>query len=224
MVERRDAVVVEDDYDSEFRYRGRPTPSLKAMDQHGRVVYLGTFSKFLAPGFRLGFVVADAALVAALRDRRRYILRHPPGQLQRALALFIACGEYDRALRRHRRLLKRKWELTWEAAADHLPWSVGPPSTGGLSLWLTGPAELDTTDLARRASARGVLVEAGAPFFLGPHRPRHHLRVGFAAITERAIPRGLEVLGQVAHELLDGGGGPEWAPAEGRGPAGLRSP
>jgi GntR family transcriptional regulator/MocR family aminotransferase len=202
LAERTDAVIIEDDYDSEFRFSGRPTRPLKAMESAGRVIYLGTFSKFLAPGLRLGFIVADAELIDILRDQRRYLIRHPPGQLQRALALFIMQGEYHRQLRRLRTQFKQKWDIAWANADRHLPWPVGTGPTGGLSLWLTGPARLDAAVLARRAAKHGVLVEAGEGFFLGPHRTRNNVRLGFTSINERAIPRGIEILGGVARTLL----------------------
>jgi GntR family transcriptional regulator/MocR family aminotransferase len=202
LAERTDAVIIEDDYDSEFRFSGRPTRPLKAMDNSDRVIYLGTFSKFLAPGLRLGFIVADSELIDILRDQRRYLIRHPPGALQRALALFIVQGEYDRQLRRLRGQFKQRWDIAWTNADRYLPWPVGIGPTGGLSLWLTGPAHLDAGALARRAAKHGVLIEAGEGFHLGPNRPRNHMRLGFTAINERAIPKGIEILGGVARTLL----------------------
>ncbi|GAA4838469.1 PLP-dependent aminotransferase family protein [Saccharopolyspora rosea] len=197
-------VVVEDDYDSEFRYQGRPTPALKALDSTGDAVYLGTFSKFLSPGLRLGYLVGPAPLVAELRQARRYVLRHPPGHLQRALALLIESGEYLRSLRRYRTKLMRKWIATCEMVDRYLPWqeSVFPP--GGVSLWMTGPSELDCRPLVERAEQRGILVEPGDIFFLDRDEGRHHFRIGFSAIPLRAIEPGMRRLGEVVEELLEG--------------------
>ncbi len=200
--QRHDQLVIEDDYDSEVRFRGRPTPSLKSLDRTGRVIYVGTFSKFVAPGIRLGFIVADRALVAALRERRRYQTKHPPGHMQRALGLFIDSGEYHRSLRQHRRHLGRKWEAVVAALDEHLPFELPTPTAGGLSVWIDGPDAFDGTRVTELARERGVLVDAGERFYLGPG-PRNQLRVGYNSIALEAIPRGIEILGKVIRAQLD---------------------
>lgn len=197
-------VVVEDDYDSEFRYQGRPTPALKALDSTGDAVYLGTFSKFLSPGLRLGYLVGPAPLVAELRQVRRYVLRHPPGHLQRALALLIESGEYLRSLRRYRTKLMRKWTAVCEAADRYLPWQEPVLPPGGVSLWMTGPSELDCGQLVERAEQRGILIEPGDIFFSDREAGRNHFRIGFSAIPLRAIEPGMRQLGEVVEELLGG--------------------
>ena len=195
-------VVVEDDYDSEFRYQGRPTPALKALDGTGDAVYLGTFSKFLSPGLRLGYLVGPAPLVAELRQVRRYVCRHPAGQLQRALAMLIETGEYLRSLRRYRSKLMGKWDAVREAVDRYLPWQEAPFPPGGVSLWMTGPPELDCRRLVAQAERRGILVEPGDLFFLDPERGRHHFRIGFAAVPRRSIDDGIRLLGEVAEDVL----------------------
>ncbi len=197
----QDFVIVEDDYDSEFRYQGRPTPSLKALDDSGRVVYLGSFSKFLAPGLRLGYVVADAPLISRLRDLRRYMLRHPPGLLQRTMGLMIDAGDYLRSVRRSRHALKDKWERCVECVAEHVPWEVSLPS-GGLSLWLPGPDGFDAVATAADALADGVVVEAGTVCFLREPAPRNHLRIGFAGTRKEAIEPGIAALGALLRRNL----------------------
>ncbi|SEJ36990.1 PLP-dependent aminotransferase family protein [Demequina mangrovi] len=196
-----DALVIEDDFDSEVRFKGRPTPSLKSLDRTGRVIYVGTFSKFVAPGLRLGFVVADAALIAALRERRRYLTKHPSGHLQRALGLFIETGEYHRALRQHRRHLSRKWETLMEELERELPFELPPVPAGGLSVWIEGPEGFDGTRVAELARERGVLVDAGERFYLEAAE-RRHIRVGFNAIPLQAIPRGVQLLGEAIREQM----------------------
>lgn len=188
-------LIVEDDHDSELRYEGRPTPALKALDISDRVIYVGSLSKFLAPGLRLGYVVAPGELIERLRDLRRYMVRHPPGQLQRALALLVASGEYSKALRRMRVIMRRRW-LAMRAALDaHLPWPVQVP-TGGVSIWVEGPEDLDGRTLAAAAAGRGVLIEPGDTFFVAKPRPTNYFKLGFGAIPETRIDAGIRILAE----------------------------
>jgi GntR family transcriptional regulator / MocR family aminotransferase len=193
---------VEDDYDSEFRYRGSPTPALKGLENSDRVIYLGTFSKFLAPGLRLGYLVAAPELVAELRRQRRYRVRHASGHTQRAMALLIASGQYHRTIRRRRSQLARRWTTLRDALNQHLPWNIDPPP-GGVSIWLSGPGGLDCVDLGRRALRRGVVMERGDIYFTEPDRHRNHLRLGFAAVPPEAIEPGVARLGALIAEQLD---------------------
>jgi GntR family transcriptional regulator / MocR family aminotransferase len=197
------AIIVEDDYDSEFRYQGRPAPALKALDRTDRVVYLGSFSKFLAPGLRLGFIVAASELIRDLRDRRRYMIRHVSGHQQRALALLIESGEYIRAIRRSRGIMKAKWQQLVIACREELGWQSSHPA-GGTSVWLTGPDGLDSRELTEAARRAGVLVEAGDTFFLARSGRDNHLRLGFTAVPRDRIHEGIALLGRLAREQLGG--------------------
>ena len=195
-----DQVIVEDDYEFETNYSGTPLPALKSLDEDGRVIYVGSLSKSLMPGLRLGFLVADARLVAELRALRRLMLRHPPGNNQRAAALFLANGHHDVLVRRIHRAYRDRWQAMGEALARHLPGWAERPGFGGSSYWLTGPDGFDSRCLAEAALARGVVIEPGAPFFADPGQGRRHLRLGFSSIAADRIPDGIALLAQAARE------------------------
>ena len=193
-----DTVIVEDDYEFETNYSGTPLPALKSLDEDGRVIYIGSFSKSLMPGLRLGFLVADARLVSELRALRRLMLRHPPGNNQRAAALFLANGHFDMLVRRIHRVYRDRWQVMGEALARHLPGWAQRPSFGGSSYWLTGPEGLDSQRLTAAALARGVVIEPGGHFFADPADGRRHVRLGFSSIPAERIDEGIRRLAAAA--------------------------
>ncbi|MEB4614760.1 aminotransferase-like domain-containing protein, partial [Leucobacter sp. M11] len=186
-------VVIEDDYDSEFRYQGQPSPALRAHPGAEHVIYLGSFTKFLAPGLRLGYLIADAALIRELRRLRRYRVRHLPGHSQRAMALLISSGHYQRTITRRRGALGQKWEMLRTVLGEELPWSF-PVPPGGVSVWVSGPPGFDGVALTERARAHGIVIERGDVFFTRPEENRNHIRLGFAAIDLARIRPGVRRL------------------------------
>jgi GntR family transcriptional regulator/MocR family aminotransferase len=189
-----DLVVVEDDYEFETNYMGTPLPALKSLDREGRVLHIGSLSKSLMPGLRLGYVVADERLIAALRALRRLMLRHPPGNNQRAAALFMANGHYDVLVRRIHRVYRERWQLMSEALSRYLPGWARSPGFGGSSYWLAGPEGLDSEALAARALEEGVLIEPGTPFYIDPAEGRRRFRLGFSSIPVERIEEGVRRL------------------------------
>jgi GntR family transcriptional regulator/MocR family aminotransferase len=195
-----DAVIIEDDYDSELRYRGAPSPSLASLDRSGRTVYLGTFSKFLSPGLRLGFLVGHPKLVNAVRERIRLSVRQVPSPLQRAMALFIQSGDYARALARQRAELHRRWDIARNSVGEELPCvSEFPP--GGSSLWLQTTGEVDWRDVLEPAAERGILLQHPAHHWATIRPPLTSLRLGFAAIPTDRLAPGIRELGRVYRDV-----------------------
>ncbi|MFK7944525.1 MAG: PLP-dependent aminotransferase family protein [Paracoccaceae bacterium] len=194
----RDIVVIEDDYEFETNYTGTPRPALKSLDEDGRVIYVGSLSKSLMPGLRLGFIVADRALVRELRALRRLMLRHPPGNNQRAAALFLANGHFDVLVRRIHRVYRERWQVMGEALTEHLPGWAEQPGFGGSAYWLTGPAEMCSDALAKAALAAGIVLEPAGIFFGDERDGKRHLRLGFSSISTSKIPEGVARLSEVA--------------------------
>nr|WP_244648484.1 PLP-dependent aminotransferase family protein [Mesorhizobium sediminum] len=169
--EAHDRIIIEDGYDSQLM-DDAPQQALRGMDRSGRVVYVGSMSKTLAPGLRLGYIVASAGLIAELRALRRFMLRHPPANNQRAVALFLSLGHHEALVRRLSAAFAERRKRLAHAVDAFLPeWRFGE-TPGGTSLWLEGPRGTDSAALAQMAEARGVLVEPGARFFDRPEKER----------------------------------------------------
>ena len=113
----RQFFVIEDDYECESNFKANPTPALKSMDRSGRVVYVGSFSKTLAPGLRIGFIVAPQPLIQEAHAIRRLMLRNVPQNNQRALALFISRGHYNTLVKKQNRIFEERWRAMGEAVS-----------------------------------------------------------------------------------------------------------
>jgi GntR family transcriptional regulator / MocR family aminotransferase len=192
-----DFVIIEDDYESENRFDGDPIPALKSLDRGQRVIYIGSLSKSLAPGLRIGYVVAAPELIAELRALRRLMLRHPSAFIQRAFALFLSLGHHDAQLRRLAVAQRERCAIVIDAMARHAPQCEVVPVTGGGSCWVRLPDGVRAEELAQRASERGVLIEPGDVFFLADPPPQPHVRLGYQSIPAKDIEPGIRVLGEV---------------------------
>lgn len=186
------AVIVEDDYEFEMAFLRAPSPALKSLDGEGRVIYVGSFSKSLFPGLRLGYLVGSEPFIREARALRASVLRHPPGHIQRTAAYFLSLGHYDAQIRRMAASLHERREVMERAIADHGLSVAGRGVFGGSSFWMEAPAEMDTDDLAGRLREDGVLIEPGGPFFEASHRPRNFYRLAYSSIPAGRIPDGIE--------------------------------
>jgi GntR family transcriptional regulator/MocR family aminotransferase len=194
----RAAWIVEDDYDSEFRYAGRPLACLQGLDAAGRVIYTGTFSKVLFPALRLGYLVAPQGAVDAFVSARALADRHPPVLEQAIVADFIDSGHFARHVRRMRALYAERQAALVAAAARHLAGHVDiQPAEAGMHLlgWL--PHGTDDLDASRKAAAAGVSVPALSQYVVRA-RPRPALLFGYAAYPLRRIR---EAVGKLSDAL-----------------------
>jgi GntR family transcriptional regulator/MocR family aminotransferase len=191
--ERNEAIIVEDDYDGEFRYDGQPLESLQGLDRSGRVIYVGTFSRTIFPGLRIGYLVAPKGLVAAFAAAKWLTDRHTAMLEQETLADFIASGLYERHLRRVRGRNAARRRALLAAMAEHLPnlEITGDGAGAHIAVWLGAGAS--EAEAIRRAAARGVAIYGVSRFFIGEPRPGFLL--GYAQLTVEEIDEGIRRLG-----------------------------
>ena len=187
------AWIVEDDYDSEFRYATRPLPCLHGLDADGRVIYVGTFAKSMFPGMRLGFLIVPVDLVPHLQAMRRAADLHPPVLEQMALADFIRDGHYATHLRRMRSVYRERLEALEAAAAEFCAGTLRlRPVHGGLH----AVADLDGVDderVCEEARARGIEAAPLRTYYV--ERPTASgLLLGFASTPPATLRRGMEQL------------------------------
>ena len=189
-----DFLVIEDDYENETTFSGLPNPALKSLDREGRVIYVGSLSKSLAPGLRLGYIVAPPPLIEELRALRRLMIRHPTAFIQRSFAQFLALGHYDLLHRRLAAAHRERATLLAAALAEFAPDLRHPPVTGGSSFWIEGPAWLDARRLADAARAERVLIEPGDVHFAAEGAEMNSFRLGFSSIAPGRIREGVRRL------------------------------
>ncbi len=201
LASQHDLLIVEDDYEFEMNFLESATPALKSLDDEGRVIYVGSLSKSVFPGLRLGYLVAPESLIAEARALRHLMLRHPPGHAQRTLAYFMALGHYDAQIRRLRRHLASRRSILQEAMDKHNLFSQTGSHFGGTSFWVNGPTWLDSRKLAAKALDRGVLIEPGDVFFNPKQPPLNYFRISYSAISSEKIEEGIARLASVIADL-----------------------
>lgn len=192
--EEIDALIVEDDYEFEMSFLAPPSPALKSLDQDGRVIYVGSFSKSLFPGLRLGYLVGSEPFIRQARALRASILRHPPGHIQRTAAYFLSLGHYDAQIRRVSQTLHQRRSALETAVKDTGLTIAGGGVFGGSSLWMQADPSINTQEVARTLAHNSVFIEPGAPFFHGTHKPQNYYRLGYSSIPAERIPDGISLI------------------------------
>jgi GntR family transcriptional regulator/MocR family aminotransferase len=193
------AMVIEDDYDAEFRYDRTPVGALQGLAPD-RVVYAGSASKTLAPGLRLGWFVMPGHLAEPMAAAKIAADRGSPALEQLALADLITRGEFDRHLRRMRPVYRRRRDALLAALARRLPWLEPAGVSAGLHLVTWLPPDLDEATVVSAAARAGVGIEGVTPYRIS-HPGPGGLIFGYATVNEQAIAEGIDILARVIGEL-----------------------
>jgi len=193
-------LIIEDEYDAEYRYFGQPIAALQSLDRSGSVLYVGTFTKMLFNALRLGFLVLPERFVSAFEAARSFIDRHPPTLEQAILAEFILEGHFGQHVRRMRQVYAERVSALGEAAVKRLGGMVEvTPAVAGMRTigWLT----IQTADIAvaERARALGLELAALSEFTIRHSQPPA-LVLGFAGCSVNELRRGVTVLATALQE------------------------
>jgi GntR family transcriptional regulator/MocR family aminotransferase len=192
-----DAVIIEDDYDSEFRFADRPLDPLQSLDREGRVVYVGTFSKTMLPTLRLGFLVSPPSLMPALRSAKRLTDWHNESVTQSAMARFVDTGGFARHVRHATKVYAARQRQIVEQVEALLGDRLRiVPSVAGLHLCLVPVDRSEAFDDSRvvaDAAASGVAVQSLSRF-TAAERKQSGLLLGFGGIAPEDVPDGLRLL------------------------------
>ncbi len=211
--------IVEDDFDSELRFAGESVPPLKALDEHDGVLHIGTFSKGLFPGLRIGWIVAPKRVVEAMGRSKLIADYHSSLLLQEAVLRFCRLGLYDEHLEQLANIYGRKSRVLTAALSRHFPDSMSwTEPQGGYAFWITLPKGLSAEALLSESSQEGVVFTPGSHFFAQTEGKRF-FRLSISRVPEERIEAGIRKLGDIIGRQLTKSTGEETHRARGQEPA-----
>ncbi len=198
-----DLVVLEDDPYSELRYVGEHIRPIKSFDDEGRVVYMGTFSKILAPGLRTGWLVADPEILRKLVIAKQSTDVCTNVLSQRIAYEYMAQGYIDPQIEKIKKLYGRKLDIMLKGLAEYAPSDIKyVKPEGGMFLWITLPETIDSADLLSKALKKRVAFVTGKAFFADPREGIHAMRLNFTHSSDDEITEGVKRLGSVMNQEL----------------------
>ena len=202
IVARYQMPVVEDRIYSRLRIRGNAVPSLRALDRHGVVIQIDSFSKIAFPGLRVGWCVGPENVIERLRLVKQTTDLHTDQLAQATLAEFVRRGHLDRHIAKMRKVYRSRLEAVEKALERYMPdETTWTHVDGGMSVWVTLPPGFDSGELLIHARERGVLFVPGR-YFYSQHPQLNTMRLGFASLDEKQITRGIQALGELVETEL----------------------
>jgi DNA-binding transcriptional MocR family regulator len=193
--------IIEDGFNEELRYSGsHVSPLIASVGKGNGLVYLGSFSKVLFPGLRVGWVIADAALIDYLESMKRARSIHTSTLDQSLLYQYLSNGNFEKYLKRARTEYKRKYELVVRCLRQYLP-MCRVSGEGGLHLFVQFPPEYRTRELLTACKAKGVTFMPGDTFYLEPGQGQHTMRLGFSRVSDENIRKGIRIIGETVAQM-----------------------
>ena len=210
LTRRNGQFVIEDDYESDVSFNMPPPRALKSLDRWGNVIYVGSLSKALLQGLRMGYLVADREFIREARALRHYMLRHPPVNNQRSVALFLQRGYFDRFVAKLTGIYSKRCDVMHESLQRYFPGAAVKPEYGGSIIWLKLPNDVNAGILHEIVEGDGVFFETGGFTFSDESSNRNHIRLGYSVIDESLIPEGIDRIAKAVPQAR----GPQTAPGE----------
>ena len=199
-----DQLIIEDDFEHESNFLGQPHPALRSLDSDNRVIYISALPKVLAPGLRIGFMVAAPELIREARKLRQMVIGRPSLLNQRTAALFLSLGHYDAFMSRLHQEMNQRWLALRDALNHYRANLISMPNQGGTVFWVACPENIDVTILTREAAKRGILIEPDKPYYSGDQSSRNCFRMGVTSIPKNNIREGVKKLRELMWELSSG--------------------
>ncbi|NNE05431.1 MAG: PLP-dependent aminotransferase family protein [Xanthomonadales bacterium] len=197
-----DQLIIEDDFEHESNYLGQPHPALRGMDESDRVIYISALPKVLAPGLRIGFIVAAPEFIREARKLRQMVIGRPSLIHQRTAAFFLSLGHYDSFMARLHKIMGERWDALRQALNHyHRGSEIDFPTQGGTALWVESPEHVKVDTLVSEAAKRGILIEPDTHYFASGHASRNHYRMGVTSIPVEQIREGVSRLERLIRGL-----------------------
>ncbi len=196
--EAEERYLIEDDYDSEFRYRGKPIPSLQASDKNGKVIYIGTFSKAIAPAIRVSYMVLPENLLARYREQCMFFSSTVSRIDQSILNVFIRDGAFERHLNKMRKIYKSRHDVMLSCCKKYLHEIEIAGENAGLHLILHYQGKKTEKELLQLAAEKGIRIYGMSETYIGrlPENWQPTLILGYAGLSEREIEDGIRLLSE----------------------------
>ena len=204
LAKKYDVLVIEDNPYGDLRFSGEEVPTIKSMDDEGRVIYVGSFSKILSPGLRLGYVVANEALLEKIEILKQVNDVHTPMMTQLMCVEFMKKYNIDSYIKKNKELYGKKCACMVDAMNKYFPegkvkWVV---PEGGIFLWCECPGIEDVSAIVERCLEKKVAIVPGSNFAIDPKAPSNMFRLNYSSATLEKIEEGVRRLGEVLCEML----------------------
>jgi GntR family transcriptional regulator/MocR family aminotransferase len=194
--------IVEDDYDYDFHYASSPILPLASVDHYGSVIYVGSFSKTIAPGIRIGFMIAPHNLITQATRFRRLIDRQGEQLLEEAMANLLKNGDISRHLKKANKTYHERRDvlcrLLHEKLAGYISFKI---PDGGFAIWVEYLNGLKPHEVAAKAATMGLTISNGTDYFYDPAHPNNGIRLGFASLNIKEMEQAVEIWARAVKAL-----------------------